>query len=135
MYEDHIAPALERHGRSATNFHLKFASVVWASDEPERDWRESVGPAFVYQQRKYEEWENGVATAGGYAFAKDPEKLRRGLFVGRSEEVAERLLRLRERYPFDEVVFWARLPGVPFEMAIEQLERLSAEVLPRVRDA
>jgi alkanesulfonate monooxygenase SsuD/methylene tetrahydromethanopterin reductase-like flavin-dependent oxidoreductase (luciferase family) len=135
MYEDHIAPALERHGRSATNFHLMFASVVWASDEPERDWRESVGPAFVYQQRKYEEWENGVATAGGYAFAKDPEKLRRGLFVGRSEEVAERLLRLRERYPFDEVVFWARLPGVPFEMAIEQLERLSAEVLPRVRDA
>jgi alkanesulfonate monooxygenase SsuD/methylene tetrahydromethanopterin reductase-like flavin-dependent oxidoreductase (luciferase family) len=135
MYEGLIAPALERHGRSANDFHLMFASVLWASDEPERDWRESVGPAFAYQQRKYEEWEEGVASAGGYAFAEDPEKLRRRLLVGRSEEVAERLLRLRERYPFDEMVFWARLPGVPFGMAMEHLERLSAEVVPRVRDA
>lgn len=134
MYEGLIAPALERHGRSAKDFHLMFASVVWASGEPERDWRESLGPAFAYQQRKYMEWEDGVATAGGYAFSEDPDDVRRGLFVGRSEEVAERLIRLRERYPFDEVVFWARLPGVSFGMALEHLERLSEEVVPLIAD-
>ena len=112
-----------------------FASVIWASDTPERDWREVVGPAFAYQQRKYEEWEGGAATAGGYAFTGEPEDVRRGLFVGRSEDVAERLLGLRERYPFDEIVFWTRLPGVPFGLALDHLERLSEEVLPRVRNA
>jgi len=135
MYERRIAPALERHGRSAKDFHLMFASVIWASDTPERDWREVVGPAFAYQQRKYEEWEGGAATAGGYAFTGEPEDIRRGLFVGRSEDVAERLLGLRERYPFDEIVFWTRLPGVPFGLALDHLERLSEEVLPRVRNA
>jgi hypothetical protein len=32
-------------------------------------------------------------------------------------------------------VFWARLPGVPFAMALEHLERLAAEVMPRLTEA
>jgi alkanesulfonate monooxygenase SsuD/methylene tetrahydromethanopterin reductase-like flavin-dependent oxidoreductase (luciferase family) len=135
IYEGAIAPALDLHGRSAKDFHLVFASVLWASDDAEREWATWVGPAFAYQQRKYMEWEQGVPTAGGYAFTEDPEEVRRGLFVGRSEEVGERLLRVHERYPFDEAVFWARLPGVPFGMALEHLERLAAEVMPRLTEA
>jgi alkanesulfonate monooxygenase SsuD/methylene tetrahydromethanopterin reductase-like flavin-dependent oxidoreductase (luciferase family) len=135
MYEVAIAPALDLHGRSAKDFHLMFASVLWASDDAEREWAEWVGPAFAYQQQKYREWEGGVPTAGGYAFAEDSEEVRRGLFVGRSKDVGERLLRLRQRYPFDEVVFWARLPGVPFGLALEHLERLSAELMPHLAEA
>lgn len=133
LYRNLVLPALERHDRSPERFRLLFASVLWAADDAAGEWRDIVGPAFAYQQRKYAEWEGGVPTAGGYSAAVDLEEARRRLFVGRAAEVAERLLQLRERYPFDEVVFWARLPGVPFALAVEHLERLSEEVMPRVR--
>jgi alkanesulfonate monooxygenase SsuD/methylene tetrahydromethanopterin reductase-like flavin-dependent oxidoreductase (luciferase family) len=131
MYRRLVAPAMERHARPPEGFRLLFASVVWAAADPVGEWRDFVGPAFAYQQRKYAEWEGDVPSAGGYGGSTDPDKVRRQLFVGRPDEIAERLMRLRERYPFDEVVFWARLPGVPLELAMEHLHRLSEEVLPR----
>jgi alkanesulfonate monooxygenase SsuD/methylene tetrahydromethanopterin reductase-like flavin-dependent oxidoreductase (luciferase family) len=132
LYRELIAPALERHGRSDASFRLLFASVLWVADDPDAEWRNHVGPAFGYQQRKYAEWEGNVPTAGGYAFAADPDDARRRLFVGRPDEIAARLAALREGYPFDEVVFWARLPGVPLSLASEHLERLAAEVMPKL---
>jgi alkanesulfonate monooxygenase SsuD/methylene tetrahydromethanopterin reductase-like flavin-dependent oxidoreductase (luciferase family) len=132
LYRRLIGPALERHGRSAASFRTLFASVLWVADDPEAEWRDHLGPAFAYQQRKYAEWEGDVPTAGGYAFATEPDDARRRLFVGRPDEIAGRLLALREGYPFDEVVFWARLPGVPLALAIEHLERLSGEVMPKL---
>jgi alkanesulfonate monooxygenase SsuD/methylene tetrahydromethanopterin reductase-like flavin-dependent oxidoreductase (luciferase family) len=131
MYRSLVVPALERHARPPEGFRLLFASVVWAAADPFGEWRDHVGPAFAYQQRKYAEWEGGEPSAGGYGGSADPDEVRRRLFVGRPDEIAERLLRLRERYPFEEVVFWARLPGVPLELAMEHLHRLSEEVLPR----
>lgn len=132
MYRTLVLPALERHGRPAGELRLLFASVVWVADDPVAEWRDVVGPAFQYQQRKYAEWEGGVPTAGGYADPSELDDARRRLFVGRPNEIAERLLGLHERYPFDEVVFWARLPGVPLALAMEHLERLSEEVMPRL---
>src|SRR5215467_7369800 len=99
------------------DFRLIFESVIWASEHAEREWRETVGPAFLYQQRKYAEWEAGMPSAGGYAFSDDVDDLRKRLLIGRPAEIAERLLALREAYPFAEVVVWARLPGVPAELA------------------
>ncbi len=133
MYRTLVVPALERHGRAVEDFRLLFASVLWVAEEPEREWREVVGPAFAYQQRKYAEWEGEAPSAGGYAGSIDLARARRRLFVGRPEQVAERLLALRARYPFDEVVFWARLPGVPFDLAVEHLRRVSDDLMPRVR--
>ncbi len=130
MYHDLIAPAMEHHNRHPDDFRLIFGSVLSASDDAEREWREVVGPAFHYQQRKYEEWEEGVASAGGYAFGGDVDQLRHGQLVGRPTEVVEQLLALHEVYPFDEAVFWARLPGVPLSLALENLERVAAEVAP-----
>ena len=57
MYEERLLPALQRHRRAPGSLRLVFASVVWQSDDAEREWREVVGPAFAYQQRKYLEWE------------------------------------------------------------------------------
>lgn len=134
MYEGIIGPALDRHGRSPDGFRLLFASVVWQSDTAEREWRDVIGPAFAYEQRKYVEWEEGAQTAGGYGLTSDLEQSRRQLFVGRADDLAERLVSLRGRYPFDEVVFWARLPGVPHSLAMEHLERLSSGLMPLVRE-
>jgi alkanesulfonate monooxygenase SsuD/methylene tetrahydromethanopterin reductase-like flavin-dependent oxidoreductase (luciferase family) len=131
MYRQLIVPALQRHERAPSSLRLLFASVVWQSDNAEQEWRDVVGPAFAYEQRKYLEWEEGVPSAGGYAMG-DPSEARRRLFVGSADELAERLTRLRHSYPFDEVVFWARLPGVPFALALEHLERLSTGVMKLV---
>jgi hypothetical protein len=102
--------------------------VVWQSDNAEQEWREVVGPAFAYQQRKYLEWEEDAESAGGYATG-NLDDARRRLFIGTADELAARFSRLHERYPFDEVVFWARLPGVPHALAMEHLERLSSGVM------
>jgi alkanesulfonate monooxygenase SsuD/methylene tetrahydromethanopterin reductase-like flavin-dependent oxidoreductase (luciferase family) len=130
LYREVIRPALDRHGRGPEDFRLIFATVLWASENAGREWAETVGPAFAYQQRKYQEWEGGVPSAGGYAFSDDLDHLRRQMLIGRPGEVAERLLALRQAYPFDEVVIWPRLPGVPLGMALAHLEALAAEVAP-----
>jgi alkanesulfonate monooxygenase SsuD/methylene tetrahydromethanopterin reductase-like flavin-dependent oxidoreductase (luciferase family) len=130
LYRDVVRPAMEQHQRGPGNFRLIFAGVIWASDDAGRQWRETVGPAFAYQQRKYQQWEGGTPSAGGYAFTGDLAGLRRQMLIGRPVEVAERLLALREAYPFDEAVIWPRLPGVPLGMALEHLEVLAAEVAP-----
>jgi alkanesulfonate monooxygenase SsuD/methylene tetrahydromethanopterin reductase-like flavin-dependent oxidoreductase (luciferase family) len=130
LYRDVIRPALDEHGRGPGNFRLIFATVLWAREDAGRQWREMVGPAFRYQQRKYQEWEGDVPSAGGYAFSDDLDELRQQMLIGRPAEVAGRLLALREAYPFDEVVVWARLPGVPLAAALEHLEVLAAEVAP-----
>jgi len=134
LYREVIRPAMDRHGRGP-DFRLIFATVLWASEDAGREWQETVGPAFAYQQRKYQEWEGDVPTAGGYAFTGDLDDLRRQMLVGRPGEIAERLLALREAYPFDEVVVWPRLPGVPLGAAVAHLEALAAEVAPALAES
>jgi alkanesulfonate monooxygenase SsuD/methylene tetrahydromethanopterin reductase-like flavin-dependent oxidoreductase (luciferase family) len=130
MYRDLVRPALHQHGRDQARFRLIFSSVIWASDDAERQWREVVGPAFLYQQRKYAQWEEGTPSAGGYAFSGDLDELRRQMLIGPPAEIAGRLLDLREVYPFDEVVIWPRLPGVPLGLALEHLEAIASEIAP-----
>jgi alkanesulfonate monooxygenase SsuD/methylene tetrahydromethanopterin reductase-like flavin-dependent oxidoreductase (luciferase family) len=131
FYRQTLRPCLERQGRQR-DFRLIFTSVIWASDDAEREWRQAVGPAFAYQQRKYAEWEGEMATAGGYAFSGDADDARRRLLVGPPAEIAGRLLALREAYPFDEVVVWPRLPGVPLDLALAHLETLATRVAPEL---
>jgi len=52
------------------------------------------------------------------------------MLIGRPAEIAERLLALREAYPFDEVVIWPRLPGVPLNLALDHLEAIASQVAP-----
>ena len=130
MYRDLVRPALDRHGRDQAAFRLIFSSVIWASPDAERQWRDVVGPAFRYQQRKYAEWEQDTPSAGGYAPPGDLDDLRRQMLVGRPAEIAGRLLALREAYPYDEIAIWPRLPGVPLALALEHLEIIASEVAP-----
>jgi len=134
LYEDVIAPAMRRHSKQPGQFRLIFASVLWASERFQDDWHKIVGPAFVYQQRKYREWEADVPTAGGYAPVEDLDELMARLLVGAPGDISQRLISLRGRYPFHEVIFWARLPGVPLEMAIEHVEQVGAEIVPALRE-
>ena len=85
-----------RQGRRA--FRFSAAVVLWASDDAEREWRETVGPAFLYQQRKYAEWDAGEERAEGY-LEDDPaltdlDAVRERMLVGTPEAIAERLTAL-----------------------------------------
>ena len=55
------------------------------------------------------------------------------MLIGRPDEIADRLRALFTRFPLDELVFWARLPGVPHEMARDHLVRLAETVIPAIR--
>jgi hypothetical protein len=50
-------------------------------------------------------------------------------------EEAERIARLYEEAPYDHFCFWARLPGLTHEQALESMRLFASEVAPRVRDA
>jgi alkanesulfonate monooxygenase SsuD/methylene tetrahydromethanopterin reductase-like flavin-dependent oxidoreductase (luciferase family) len=137
MWDERLGPALERHGRTREDFRLTAAVVLWASDDFEREWRETVGPAFLYQQRQYREWDAGQERAEGYleesSDGADLPALMRRMLIGRPDEIADRLRAMLPRFPLDELVFWARLPGVPHEMACDHLERLAETVMSAVR--
>jgi alkanesulfonate monooxygenase SsuD/methylene tetrahydromethanopterin reductase-like flavin-dependent oxidoreductase (luciferase family) len=135
LWEELLAPALARHGRGLAEFRLIFSTVIWASDNVEREWHDVVGPAFAYQQARYAEWEADVPTAGGYADTADLDELRSRMLVGRPDEIADRLLALASGFPFDEVVLWPRLPGVPHTLAREHLACLAEGVIPALRAA
>jgi alkanesulfonate monooxygenase SsuD/methylene tetrahydromethanopterin reductase-like flavin-dependent oxidoreductase (luciferase family) len=136
LWERRLSPALERHARPRSGYRLIAAVVLWASDTFELDWRRHVGPAFLYQQRRYRDWDAGLERAEGYLedAGADPAALIPRMLVGPPAEIAERLRALRAAYPLDELVFWYRLPGVPHELAIQHLEQVAERVLPAVRD-
>jgi len=136
LWEERLRPALERHGRDRHRFRFSAAVVLWASDDAEREWRDTGGPAFLYQQRKYREWDAGEERAEGYLEDRpedtDLDAVRERMLIGTPEAIAERLVALHASCPLDELVFWALLPGVPHEMAAAHLQRVAARVLPAV---
>ena len=61
------------------------------------------------------------------------------MVYGRADEgfpfVGSGVLYLHERTPFDHFCFWARLPGVTHEQALQNMRLFASEVGPRARDA
>src|SRR6266508_3476959 len=137
LWSQRLGPALERHGRAPSGFRVVAAVVLWVSDDFEPEWRQTVGPAFLYQQRRYRDWDAGLERAEGYLDrdGADLAALIPRMLVGPPTEIVERLAALRAAYPLDELVFWYRLPGVSHELAREHLERVAERVLPAVSEA
>jgi alkanesulfonate monooxygenase SsuD/methylene tetrahydromethanopterin reductase-like flavin-dependent oxidoreductase (luciferase family) len=136
LWQNLIAPALERHDRDPASFKLVVSTLAWPSDDWEAEWREHVGAAVRYQQLRYYQW-------AGYGEADLPELLRgdwdlgavrEQMLVGPRREVAERLAAIRAVYPFAEIMISPALPGVPFELAERCVRTFAAEVAPALRD-
>lgn len=133
QWRTRIEPALEANGRAREDFQLIFTSIVWASEDFKAEWREHVHPAFLYQQRRYAEWAGSVALPEGLlGGAADAERLRRSMLIGPPAEIAERLSAIRSVYPFDEVVIWPRLPGIPHELGERCLRTFAEQVAPAI---
>lgn len=128
FYNEVLEPALAASSRTLADFRFAAGVPIWVSDDPERDWAELYRPAFEYQQRRYVEWA-GDDVSDGSEFA--PEAMT-DLFVGTPEEVAGRLAELRQKAPVQELGFFYRLPGIPHERALEQLELIQRRLLPEL---
>jgi alkanesulfonate monooxygenase SsuD/methylene tetrahydromethanopterin reductase-like flavin-dependent oxidoreductase (luciferase family) len=86
-----------------------------------------------------EAWEQaapGIAYLEGQIAAyaeREPSTLRRADYlVGTPEEVAARLVELRDRLRFVHFAHWARLPGMSHACALESLRLVAERVLPVV---
>ncbi len=115
-----LAPAMERHGRSPQDFRYVLGLPLWVTDDAERDWKGPFGAAFRYQQGRY-------AEAAGQPW-QAPN--RGDLLVGTAPELARRLLDVWQQAPWQELAFYPRLPGVPHDQALEQIERVSSQLRP-----
>lgn len=127
LWERSIEPELQRFGRAPDEFRLVTALPLWASEDPERDWHTFYRRAFCYQQRQYQEWAGRRSEIG---MIRDLEPTRVHLLVDTPEGVAKRLNTLRETFPWSELGFWYRLPGIGHEEALLHLERVATRVAP-----
>jgi alkanesulfonate monooxygenase SsuD/methylene tetrahydromethanopterin reductase-like flavin-dependent oxidoreductase (luciferase family) len=133
LYADVLAPALEAGSRTLDDFRYLASAALWVSDDPERDWHELYMPAFAYQQRRYAEWyEDGAGGAADAADAEAPPMAMEDHFIGTPEDVAQRLVATHGQAPWHELGFFYRLPGIPHDRALEQLELIQRRLLPAI---
>lgn len=131
FWEELVLPALERHGRAREGFRFVACVQLWATEDPERDWERLLRPAAEYQARKYAEWAGRLGDAG----YQTPETMRREqVLVDTPEGLARRLVETRARAPWDELVFWYRIPGIGHEEAMAHLERIAGHLIPLLSD-
>jgi alkanesulfonate monooxygenase SsuD/methylene tetrahydromethanopterin reductase-like flavin-dependent oxidoreductase (luciferase family) len=128
-----VREALARHGRADEDFPYVASGVVYVHEDSERA-RSEVAPAIAYQRSRYAEW--GTDRGKAKPELTRPEDLRwERYFVGNPHELAEDLARLHAQAPYDHFCFWARLPGISHEQALESMRLFASEVAPRVREA
>ena len=127
-----VKEALARHGRADEDFPYVASGVAYVSEDPERA-RNDVAPAIAYQRSRYAEW--GTDRESPEPEPIQPEDLPwERYLVGTPDEVAEGLIELHREAPYDHFCFWARLPGITHEQALENMRLFASEVVPRVSD-
>lgn len=126
-WENTLRPELEAAGRGLDDFRWHASFAMWVSDDPERDWHELILPAFTFQQSQY-----GKFAGGDGAFDAGPmaEHL-----IGTPEDIAERLAATWQRAPWHDLGFFFRLPGVPHDRALGQLELVQKRLVPALAAA
>ena len=123
-------PAGAPPARVATN------RVLFAAQTREEAW-ELCGEHLLYQFNKYRQWFSDAGDSdahggerAGYAVLS-PEHY----YVGTPDDILAAIQASQERLGYEELIFWARPPGMPAEHATASLELIARHVLPALRDA
>jgi probable F420-dependent oxidoreductase len=125
LYQRQVGDALA-HRRIATN------RVLYVCEDPEQGWND-VKEHYRYVFNTYRKW---FAEAGDFPEFGEPledaDELSRDLhIVGTPDTIAAEIERLRDGFPVDTLIFWARPPGLPIEKSSRSLELFAREVMPR----
>jgi alkanesulfonate monooxygenase SsuD/methylene tetrahydromethanopterin reductase-like flavin-dependent oxidoreductase (luciferase family) len=91
-------------------------------------------PYLEEKYRAYRAWGQDRVMPEGDDFDHEfAELLEDRFLMGSPAEVAEQMVRLNRRLGVNHIVASVHWPGMPNSLALEQLEVLAAEVMPRVR--
>ena len=124
LYDAYRSAAAEPP-RVATN------RVLFAAQSREQAW-EICGPHFLYQFNAYRQWFSAAGDDDSHGDElTDPSVLNPDhYFVGTPDDILAAITSSRDRLGYEELVFWARPPGLPVEAATASLELIARHVLP-----
>ena len=109
--------------------------VLFAAESRQKAW-ELCGEHLVYQFNMYRRWfsDAGDSDAHG-AELSDPAVLSRDhYFVGTPDDILGAIQESQQRLGYEELVFWARPPGLPTGPSTASLELIARHVLPALRE-
>jgi alkanesulfonate monooxygenase SsuD/methylene tetrahydromethanopterin reductase-like flavin-dependent oxidoreductase (luciferase family) len=93
-------------------------------------------PSLEVKYKTYREWGQDKVMPAGDDFDHGFEELLEDRFlIGSPAEVAERLIDLKGRFGVNHLVASVHWPGMPNNLALEQMQILAEEVMPSVRRA
>jgi len=109
--------------------------VLFAAETKERAW-DLAGEHLLYQFNKYRQWfsDAGDSDAHGGEQADYGVLSPEHYFVGTPDDILTAIQASRDRLGYEELIFWARPPGMPAGHAVESLELIAKHVLPALRD-
>lgn len=129
--------AAEDAGRDPKQLRLATIRIVHVAESPAAAMK-AIGDSLLYHENGYSSW----FKASGHlehereltGFQTVEELPLERYVIGDPDEVVEKINQLRDRYDFDELILWGRLPGLEWEEAERSLRLLAEYVLPRLRN-
>jgi probable F420-dependent oxidoreductase len=109
--------------------------VLFAADSRDKAW-EICGEHFLYQFNAYRQWFSAAGDDDSHGDKlTDPAVLNPGhYFVGTPDDILAAITESQRRLGYEELVFWARPPGMPIEQSTASLELIARHVLPALGD-
>jgi probable F420-dependent oxidoreductase len=122
-------PASAGPPRVATN------RVLFAADSRDKAW-EICGDHLLYQFNAYRRWfsDAGDDDAHGDELTDPAVLSAEHYFVGTPDDILAAIAQSQRRLGYEELVFWARPPGMPIEQSTASLELIARHVLPALAE-
>jgi probable F420-dependent oxidoreductase len=110
--------------------------VLFAAKNREAAW-EICGDHFLYQFNAYRQWFSAAGDDDTHgAELADPAVLSpEHYYVGTPDDILTAIKESQQRFGYEELVFWARPPGMPIEQSTASLELIARHVLPALAEA
>jgi alkanesulfonate monooxygenase SsuD/methylene tetrahydromethanopterin reductase-like flavin-dependent oxidoreductase (luciferase family) len=122
---------LQRTGRDPADYRVGVARGVLVTDDPERDWP-PIRDAERYKMSVYERF--FAETPDTYTFAKsDAGPIPQTWIVGDADHCVAELQAFIDTYGITDIGMAGLPPGIDPQIMADNLERIAADVLPRLR--
>ena len=129
-----LAEAMKAEGKTSESFPFVLSTSVYLGDTPEQAWKD-VAPGIAYQMNRYADWGTDRELPRPKPLTAEDLRPESFSWIGTPETVAENLVELYRDVPYQQVCFWARLPGLNTHQVRRNLERFQSEVVPLVSKA